>query len=104
MVRRGRPVPARAPGARSRPPRDRRRALIGAVWHRPRSGAAPSGAAGRAVDVEARACTAPCWRGGTACVAQKHACLLEKEVAAAGPLLKNKYHNIYIYILIYNIL
>ena len=37
----------------------------------------------------------------TACVAQNHACLLEEEVAeeevaaAATPLLKYKYHNIY---------
>ena len=110
MVRRGRPVPAPVPGARSRPPRDRRRALIGAAcW------AARAGPGGPDHDRGPRQVEPSLLRPvpaqphvdevRTACVAQKHACLLEEEVAeeevaeeevvgaaaaASTPLLKYK--------------
>ena len=96
MVRRGRPVPAPVPGARSRPPRDRRRALIGeACW------ASRAGPGGPDHDRGPRQVEPSLLRPvpaqphvdevRTACVAQKHACLLEEEVAeeevAASPAI-----------------
>ena len=65
MVRRGRPVPAPAPAARSGAPG------TGGGLGRPAGPPGPGlevlimirGRARRAVAVEARACTVPCWRG-----------------------------------------